>query len=304
MLYEGILRPLLFTLPPEKAQKVGKELLKIWPFEKTLSQIPTTLVGIKLKNPVGLAAGFDKDGEYIDALARLGFGYLVLGTVTKQAHTGHKEKYYKRDKKTLYNSLGLPNKGVWNLVQNIKKRKSRVPLIASIAGQLDEDIYITRELIEPHVDGIELNLSCPNLLNARFHVDELRFVRTIKMLKISSQKPLFLKVGYEWFLSHISEAIEAGIDGVTISNSAPVIRDKRTVGQSGESLMYNTLTTIKQVRCKYPDIPINASGGMTNRQYARMVLNKGANTVQLYTGLVFEGPRLIEDIIEEMKNEE
>ena len=303
MLYEGILRPLLFTLSPEKAQKVGKELLKIWPFEKNLPQIPTTLVGIELKNPVGLAAGFDKDGEYIDALARLGFGYLVLGTVTKQSYTGHKEKYYKRDKKILYNSLGLPNKGVWNLVQNIKKRKSTVPLIASIAGQSDEEIYLARRVIEPYVDGIELNLSCPTLLNTRLHVDELRFVETIKMLKMSSEKPLFLKVGFDWFLSHIFEAIEAGIDGVTISNSAPVVRDKRMVGQSGWTLMYNTLTTIKQVRYSYPDIPINASGGITNSDYAKSVLNGGADTVQLYTGLVIEGPRLIEDIIREMKNE-
>ena len=322
--YEALLRPLLFTLPPEKAQKVADRALKLWPLWKAAAQvggftsprIETNVGGLALKNPVGLAAGYDKNCELLPGLAALGFGYVTCGTVTVEPRPGNPGTRLLRDESrhALLNALGFPGLGLDAAVERLTSDMGLVgdtPIVVSVSGADIVDISRCHATMEPLANAIEVNISSPNTANLRvFHypdvlgelLDTLNEVRT---------KPLFVKLPpfqsrdddpkrNELVLSLADVCAAKYVDALTVANTQPV-QDERlgvgTGGLSGRPIFGQMLRMVREVRervGRYTDI--NASGGIFTASDAWQALMAGADSVQVMTGFVYRGPGIARDI--------
>src|SRR4029453_9952443 len=184
--YGSVARPILFSIPPEAAHRLAQGLLSLplpWerlggadrdpalPLSPAGVPLPTpggparggALAGTPLANPVGLAAGFDKTGRHVDALGRLGFGYVVCGTFTRRPRRGNAKPRIVRypERGSMVNPMGLPNPGAEAAARALGRTTPRGPRVASIADQDLPDVLETHAVLEPFVDAIELNASCP-----------------------------------------------------------------------------------------------------------------------------------------------
>lgn len=271
----------------------------------------------ELRNPIGLAAGFDKTGQHLSTLQKLGFGYLVAGTITLDPFPGHPKPRVVRNvsEKTLLNCLGFPNPGVDGFLRNLRKQKLKIPLIASISGKTEHSILVCYEKIQPYVDAIELNLSSPNTKDLRDLRDPKSLESLTKKMSSIKTKPTYLKVPTfseetesEKGLGMIRIWSDAGFEGVSASNSM-IVKDARlsmgTCGYSGPPLFACTLTAIREIRKIVPrGFEIHGVGGISTAHDIRDALGEGAKTVQLFTALVYEGPALIKKILTNLLNEQ
>src|SRR5580765_7957693 len=168
--YSAVGRPLFFALPPETAHRVaGVTLTLPLPWRRIGGavddpRLEASLAGIPLRNPVGLAAGFDKSCAHLDALGSLGFGYVVGGTVTRAPRRGNPHPRIARDpaQRAIVNAMGMPNPGAEAVARNLVRTPRTAPRFVSIADEPVAETVATAELLEPFVDGIELNASSPN----------------------------------------------------------------------------------------------------------------------------------------------
>ena len=315
-LYRAVARPPFFALPPEAAHRLAQTLLSLpLPWERIGGApedpaLRTSLAGIELSNPVGLAAGFDKSCRHLDALGRLGFGYVIGGTITRDPRSGNAKpriaRYPRRGSMT--NAMGLPNPGVEEAARNLARSARSGPRLASIADQDPADVIATHVLLEPHVDGVELNASCPNVSWGRDRDNEAHLALLLRELGERRTTPLFVKlppfrndVEREVVLALARIAQDGGADGLTCSNTRPVA-DRRlstgTGGLSGLELFPDTVRIVAEVRRATAGVlPINACGGVFTATDAVACLEAGAATVQIYTGLIYGGPRVVRDIV-------
>jgi dihydroorotate dehydrogenase len=311
-LYRSVARPLLFRLPPEAAHGVAHRLLGLpLPWERIggASRDPalaTTLAGIALANPIGLAAGFDKTGAHLDALGRLGFGYVVAGTFTRTARAGNPRPRLVRhpDRGSMVNAMGLPNPGAGAAARTLAAAPRTAPRFASIADEAVADAVAAHAVLEPHVDAVELNASCPNVSWGRDRDNEAHLAELLHEIGRRRTKPLFVKlppfrtdVEREVVLTLARIAVGGGSDGLTCSNTRPVRDPALSTGSgglSGRDLAADTPRIVRAVRDAVGDaVPISACGGVGTVADARACLDAGATTVQLYTALVYRGPRLV-----------
>ena len=315
-LYRAVARPLFFALPPEAAHRLAQTLLWLpLPWERIGGTAkdptrPTSLAGIELSNPVGLAAGFDKSCRHLDALGRLGFGYVIGGTITRDPRSGNAKpriaRYPRRGSMT--NAMGLPNPGAEGAARNLARSPRSGPRLASIAEQEPADVVATHALLEPHVDGVELNASCPNVSWGRDRDNEAHLALLLRELGGRRTTPLFVKlppfrsdVERDVVLALARIAQDGGADGLTCSNTRAVA-DRRLPtgagGLSGRGLFPDTVRIVAEVRRATAEaLPINACGGVFTVADAQACLEAGAATVQVYTGLIYEGPRVVRDIV-------
>jgi dihydroorotate dehydrogenase len=313
--YRAIARPLFFALPPETSHRVAHAMLGLpLPWERLggASRDPSLrvrLAGIELANPVGLAAGFDKRGSRLDALGRLGFGYVVGGTFTRRHRDGNPSprivRY--RQRASMTNAMGLPNPGAEAAARTIGSTPRSSPRFASIADEDLVDVLEMHALLEPHVDAVELNASCPNVSWGRDRDNEHHLETLVRELGRRRSTPLFVKlppfrsaIEREVVLALARIAQEGGADGLTCSNTLPV-RDARLAtgagGLSGRALFDGTPAIVEAVaRETGGELPINASGGILSAADALACLGAGATTVQVYTALIFEGPEVVGDL--------
>lgn len=314
--YRSLVRPPLFALPPEAAHRTAHLLLGLpLPWERfgaTGASDPTLrveLAGIELANPVGLAAGFDKTGARLDALGRLGFGYVVGGTFTRGPRRGNARprvvRY--RDRASMVNAMGLPNPGAEAVALTLRKLRPTSPRVASIADQDLSDVLETHALLEPHVDAVELNVSCPNVSWGRDRDNEAHLATLLRELGSRRVTPIFVKlppfrteVEREVVLALAAIAQREGANALTCSNTLPVEELRLEAGSgglSGRDLLDGTIANVRDVRrVTEGEIPISACGGITTAADALACVEAGATTVQIYTGLIFEGPRIVGDI--------
>jgi dihydroorotate dehydrogenase len=314
-LYRSMARPLLFALPPEASHWFAQWILGLpLPWERLggVNRDPSlevSLAGMRLANPIALAAGFDKTGEHVDALGRLGFGYVVCGTFTRRPRAGHPKprivRYPRR--RSMANAMGLPNPGAEAAAATLARLRRTGPRVASIADQDPTDVVETHALLEPYVDGIELNASCPNVSWGRDRDNEAHLASLLRELGTRRSTPLFVKlppfrteVEREVVLSLAEIAHRAGVDGLTVSNTVPVGERRLSVGAgglSGRALLEGTVANLREVRAATGGaVPLNASGGIFTAAEALTCIEAGATTVQVYTGLVFEGPGIVGEI--------
>ncbi len=329
-----ILRPALFSLDPELAHHVTLKLLKF--AEKTgLSELskassdnkPVTVMGLSFKNPVGLAAGLDKNGDYIDALAALGFGFLEIGTVTPRSQPGNPKPRLFRlpEHEAIINRMGFNNKGVEHLLKQVKKANYQGVLGINIGKNFDTPIkYATDDYLiglrksYELASYITLNISSPNTKNLRQlqQGDEIKnLLSSLKEEQLILQQmhekytPLVVKIApdlNDGEIMHIAKLLlEFEIDGViatntTISREAVQghLHAEEIGGLSGAPVKDQSTYVVAGLSAELNGkLPIIAAGGILSGQDAKDKLAAGASLVQVYSGLVYRGPQLIEDIL-------
>lgn len=264
---------------------------------------------LTLPNPIGLAAGFDKNCELFRSLSCMGFGYLTLGTVTLKPREGNpKPRMWRYPNSSIVNSMGLPNEGAERITVNLSRdREGRAgPAIVSVSGLTVEEFVECFRQIEPLADGVELNISTPNTEGVRIFqdpsvltqlLDEIAKVRT-------GGKPVWVKIPpyfdgkeRENVLSLVEVCVKKDMDGITAINTKRIQESRASIGTGGLSgpLIYEDM--IRIVADVYNQtggkIPINACGGMSSGINAWRAFEMGASSVQLYTALIYEGPGIV-----------
>jgi dihydroorotate dehydrogenase len=313
--YRTLARPALFALPPETAHRLAYRLLGLpLPWERLGAAasdpaLRRSLAGIELANPVGLAAGFDKTGSRLDALGRLGFGFVVGGTFTRRARAGNSTPRIARHPRheSMTNAMGLPNPGAEAAAATLSRTPRTTPRMASIADEEVADALETHALLEPLVDAIELNASCPNVSWGRDRDNERHLSTLLRELGARRSTPLFVKLPpfatdleRDVVLALARIAVEHGADGLTCSNTRRV-RDRRLStgegGLSGRALSSDTPRIVAEVvRATSGAVPIVACGGIHSAADVVACLRAGAAAVQVYTALVFRGPGVVGEL--------
>lgn len=314
-LYRAVARPLFFALPPEGAHRLANRLLGLplpWASIGAPEVDPalrTVLAGIPLENPVGLAAGFDKTCARLGALGRLGFGYVTGGTITRTPRAGNPKprivRY--RHRASMVNAMGLPNPGAEIAARALARVPPTAPRVVSIADEAVPDVVSAHALLEPHVDAVELNASCPNVSWGRDRDTETHLATILRELGVRRSRPLFVKlppfrteVERDVVLALAQLAVDGGADALTCANTRPVADAHLATGRgglSGRAVFADTVRMVADVhRAIAGAAPINACGGVFTAEDALECLEAGATTVQVYTGLVFLGPRIVGDL--------
>jgi len=275
---------------------------------------------IDLTNKLGLAAGLDKNGDYIDCLSALGFGHIEIGTVTPKPQQGNKKPrlFRIRSEKALVNSMGFNNKGVDYLAGKVEKRNSDTPLGISIGKNFDtpidlalNDYLVCLDKVYELADYIVINISSPNTKNLRDlqskgYIDNLLSSIKERQLALTLSKdytPILIKISPDMSFDELktvsSSILQNKLDGVICSNTTS--NHKHSYGKGGLSgkplfeLSTNTLEVLRSL--VGPDLPIIASGGVMDLESFEEKIDKGANAVQIYTGFIYEGPSLVNKII-------
>jgi dihydroorotate dehydrogenase len=310
-------RPALFRLPPEPALRVADQALAVKPLWRLADVIspdrplPVDMAGIALRNPVGLAAGLDKQCAYLDSLGHMGFGYVVGGTVTYAARPGNPKPRVLRLTKisSLINALGFPSEGLGPAVRRLERLRDRPARVMVSIAALDELETQTcvREL-EPHVDALELNISSPNTAGLRKFQEPEALRVLLAMLNEVRRKPLFVKLppysddaSREGVLGLVRVCREVGVTGFTTINTVPVEDARLAMGRgglSGAAILADMLRVVPEVRAEAgAGMVVNACGGIATADDAARALAAGADTVQLYSSLVFRGPGTVRNIV-------
>jgi len=295
-----------------RRNSVSKAMSKFFSFEDEI--LHTELAGLKLKNPIGLAAGFDKNIQFLSSMEQLGFGYVTGGTITKEPRPGNPSPRLLRIKedKTLINSMGFPGEGL----QVAAKRLQNLPInptairVVSVSGTTIEDIVACQTTIQTLCSAIEVNISSPNTAGLRIFQKNPQLVSLLEALNRNKKVPIFVKLPpFNASLDKsitvetrdlIEACLKCEIDAITVANTIPVDDTRLAVGRgglSGSKLFENTLAMINTIKKEYGDeISVNACGGISTGAQAFKLIQAGANSVQLYTSLVYEGPGLVKNI--------
>ena len=321
--YQLILRPLLFLLPAEVAQKVADLALRQRPAWRALAPtfrvwsvtLHVGLCGLELRNPVGLAAGYDKNCALIPSLASLGFGYLTVGTVTESPQTGNpKPRMFRYAKeRSLINALGFPNVGLEVAARNLERGRDGLgstSIVVSVSGASADEMLRCHRRLEPLADAVELNISSPNTAGLRVFHEPAVLQELVERVNEARTKPLMVKLPpYEPDATAESQAgllalarvcADLGVDALTVANSRPA-RDPRLAtgvgGLSGRAVLSEMLRMVRDVRAEVGDrVAINACGGISTGEEAWEALRAGATTVQLFTGMIYRGPGTVTKI--------
>lgn len=329
MLYK-LIRPLIFSQDAETAHEATLELLNHlrWLIPKPRISRPRRVMGLDFPNPVGLAAGLDKNGDYLRGLAHLGFGFIEVGTVTPHPQPGNpKPRLFRlRSKRSIINRMGFNNAGIDHLLANLERLPRRDYVLGINIGKnfstpveraLD-DYRLALQRVYLAADYITLNISSPNTPGLRKLQDDDALKQLLsgvtearKALQDEHQvnRPLALKVAPDLDRGQVAVIAdllgEYGIDGLIATNTT---LDRSAVaghplageagGLSGAALKEKSRDLLVQFRQRLDDkIPIISVGGIDSPEEARLRLELGASLIQIYSGLIYEGPGLIRRIL-------
>jgi dihydroorotate dehydrogenase len=344
--YKLIIRPILFLFDPEKVHYFTFSLVRILckiPLVSNIfrslyqvndKKLERTLFGLTFKNPVGLAAGFDKNAVLYNELANFGFGFIEIGTVTPKGQAGNPKKRLFRLKQDqgIINRMGFNNEGLQTAIQQLKKNKGNVIIGGNIGKntQTSPENYTSDYLecfkgLHPYVDYFVLNVSCPNVgshakLNDKEYLLELIFAcqklnTELSLSDTSKLKPILLKIAPDLNHQQLDEIIElvaeTKIDGVIASNtstnrlnlkaSKERLEEIGNGGVSGQPIKNQSTEVIKYLADNSnKSFPIIGVGGIHSEKDALEKIKAGADLVQIYTGFIYEGPGLIKKINKEI----
>ena len=325
-MYQTLIKPLLFRLSPEVAQSAAHLALKphrVWQAASPLlrvddSRLAVNLAGMSLPNPIGLAAGYDKDCEYLPALSSLGFGYLTCGTVTETPRVGNPLPRVVRYEahEAIVNSLGFPGKGVDYAAARLKQAQDFLVdtyVVVSVSGATSDEILRCHRRLEPLVSAVEVNISSPNMagMSVFQQADTLRHL--LERLNDSRRNPLFVKMPTylrlppsikehrkDMVLSLVDVCLEQGVDAVTVANTQPVGDNHLSVGAgglSGKPVFADMLNMVTDIKSEVGNrMAINACGGVFSGEDAVTAIQAGATTVQILTSLIYKGPGIAKRI--------
>lgn len=331
-MYKAIIRPILFWFDPEKVHHFTFSLIR------TISKLPgfkslfkklylvedkkleRELLGLTFKNPVGLAAGFDKDAKLFNELSNFGFGFIEIGTLTPKPQDGNPKKrlFRLKEDSAIINRMGFNNGGVEEAVERLKKNKG--VLIGGNIGKNKvtpnedavKDYEICFNALFDYVDYFVVNVSSPNTPNLRALQDKEPLTELLKALQVLNfqkpkSKPILLKIAPDLTNEQLDDIIDivktTKIDGViatntTISREGLQSKNKSEIGgMSGKPLKSRSTEVIKYLSEKSNKaFPIIGVGGIHSAEDALEKIEAGADLVQLYTGFIYEGPKLITSI--------
>src|SRR5690554_4392438 len=331
-MYKSIIRPILFNFDPEKVHHFTFSFLRFAnkiPFVPNIikscytindKRLEREVFGLKFKNPIGLAAGFDKDAKLYKELSNLGFGFIEIGTLTPKAQEGNPKKrlFRLKEDQAIINRMGFNNGGVFDAVKRLKKNKN-VLIGGNIGKNKDTpnqeaiaDYIICFDALYAVVDYFVVNVSSPNTPNLRALQDKEPLTQLLQSLQNKNQtkpkqKPILLKIAPdltdEQLLDIIDIVKETKIAGVIATNTT-ISREnlksenqKETGGLSGKPLTKRSTEVIRFLSDKsHKAFPIIGVGGIHFPEDALEKLEAGASLVQLYTGFIYEGPALIKKI--------
>ena len=330
--YERLVRPLLFTLDPETAHGLAinalraashiefalRLLRRLRPPEK-----PKSLFGVSFPNPIGLAAGFDKNGVALPAWAALGFGFIEIGTVTAQPQPGNPKPRIFRvpGQPTLINSLGFNSDGADAVAFRLQKLRARgkwpaVPVGINIGKSRTTPVEAAAHdyldcfrKLHPFADYIAVNISSPNTPGLRSLQDRQLLEPLLHELQrenSQSRKPLLVKIAPDVSAMQLDEIIAAceqnSVAGIIATNTTvdhsgiPAAHDRQG-GISGAALRAKSTEIVRAISAK-ASIPVIACGGIADARSAREKIDAGAQLLQVYTGYVYRGPALLRELAE------
>jgi len=335
--YKLLVRPLLFSFDPEWVHYFTLNALRLlnkipfssWLFRKIYSyqnsSLEKELFGIKFKNPVGLAAGFDKNGKYIKEMSNLGFGFIEIGTITPKPQPGNPKKRLFRVQNDLaiINRLGINNDGNILCAERLKKNNSDVVIGGNIGKntttsneKADTDYIQNFKILHQYVDYFVLNVSCPNVRNFT-KLQDVEFLKKLipQLKKINStkpkKKPILIKISPDLNQDQLDETIDLilseNLDGIIATNTTTSRNNLKTSkskiekigngGLSGEPLKNKSTEVIRYISKKTNgNLPIIGVGGIMNPKDALDKIKAGADLIQLYTGFIYEGPSIVKKI--------
>ncbi|WP_168378927.1 quinone-dependent dihydroorotate dehydrogenase [Acinetobacter cumulans] len=331
MLY-SLARPLLFTLAPERAHELTLSLLKsshkMGMMRQNVASKPVTCMGIEFPNPVGLAAGLDKNGAYIDALASQGFGFIEIGTITPLPQSGNPEpRLFRLPKaKAIINRMGFNNDGVDQLIENVKAAKFKGVLGINIGKnavtpveKAVDDYLICLEKVYNYASYITVNISSPNTKNLRSlqsgdALTELLETLKKRQLELADENqhyvPLVLKVAPDLEPEDINfiaqQLLKFKIDGLIVTNTT-LSREgveglpfcDEAGGLSGAPVFEKSTACLAAfAKVLNGQIPLIGVGGILSGANAVAKQKAGASLVQVYSGLIYTGPTLVKDCVD------
>ncbi|WP_180072094.1 quinone-dependent dihydroorotate dehydrogenase [Acinetobacter sp. YH12200] len=331
MLY-SLARPLLFSLAPERAHELTLSLLKsshkMGLMRQNVTAKPVTCMGIEFPNPVGLAAGLDKNGAYIDALAGQGFGFIEIGTITPRPQAGnpHPRLFRLPQAKAIINRMGFNNDGVDQLVENVKAAKFKGILGINIGKNADtpvekavDDYLICLEKVYNYASYITVNISSPNTKNLRSlqsgdALTELLETLKKRQLELAQEYqhyvPLVLKVAPDLDNSDIAfiakQLLQFKIDGLIVTNTTlsregvdGLAHAEEAGGLSGAPVFEKSTACLAAFAAVLKgQIPLIGVGGILSGVDAAAKKQAGASLVQVYSGLIYTGPKLVKDCVD------
>ena len=336
----SIVRFLLFLFNPETAHHIAMKSLKVADFFGLLSLIsapvigrPRIVFGIEFKNPVGLAAGLDKNAEYIDCLAKLGFGFIEVGTLTPRPQPGNpKPRSFRLTKEQgIINRFGFNNIGIDKAILNIQSSKYKGVLGINIGKNFDtpieeaiNDYIICFRKAYDYANYIVINISSPNTKNLRRLQEEDFFESLISAIKLEQSNlvrkynkyvPFLVKISPDGEVNELDNIVRLllkyNIDGVIATNTT-LARDgvpqshfrNEVGGLSGEPLRVRALKTQQYLyKGLKGRVPIIGVGGIMKASDGEERINEGAELIQIYSGLIFKGYRLIHELCERTQQE-
>ena len=334
----SVLRNLLFQFSPEVSHELAldwlgaAERLKLLSPFYSVPNMPVEAMGLRFPNPVGMAAGLDKNGDFVDALAALGFGFVEIGTVTPKPQPGNpKPRLFRlREQNAIINRMGFNNKGVEHLVARVKKRKSDCVLGINIGKNKVtpeedalNDYQICMDAVYPYADYITVNISSPNTPGLR----NLQFGETFNHLlcgvkerqrslaeRYGKTVPVAVKIApdmtEEETESIAKTLLSFELDGVIATNTTvgregveSSIHAEEAGGLSGAPVRVKSTQTIKVLAdCLAGKMPIIGVGGILSGADAVEKVEAGAKLVQVYSGFIYRGPGLIKETVEALKS--
>lgn len=340
-MYKALIRPLLFQLNPERAHHFTFGLLQAFtslPGVKTLlrllfrvrdPRLERKILGLTFPNPIGLAAGFDKDARLIDAMACFGFGFIEIGTLTPRPQSGNdKPRLFRLPAdQALINRMGFNNDGVTAAVERLRNRTSSVIVGGNIGknkttpnDQAQEDYALCMEALYPYVDYFVVNVSSPNTPGLRELQEKEPLKKLLLRVKAISQskdkhKPVLLKIAPDLTKEQLDDVVDilkaTATDGIIATNTT-ISREGLSTGQaevatigagglSGRPVRHRSTEIIRYLREKLgKDYPIIGVGGIMTPEDAVEKLEAGADLAQIYTGFVYEGPGFVRRINERL----
>ena len=335
----SLARPFLFALDAERAHGLGLNALELaWRTGTTpllagrIAPLPTNAFGLSFPNPVGLAAGLDKNGEHIDALLALGFGFVEIGTITPRPQEGNpKPRLFRLPAhQAIINRMGFNNLGVDALVRNVERAKRRTGLLGINIGKNKDtpnerafdDYQHCLQKVYPLADYITVNISSPNTAGLRELQEETALRQLVSQLRdrqeaLAAQHgrrvPMLVKVAPDLNERDIDAAArvlgELQVDGVIATNTT--IDHSRVAGDplaneagglSGAPVLEQSTLVLRRLRARLPEsVPLVGVGGILSGADAVAKMAAGAALVQCYSGLIFKGPALVADCVEAIR---
>ncbi|MFA7115959.1 MAG: quinone-dependent dihydroorotate dehydrogenase [Bacteroidales bacterium] len=337
-----IIRAILFSFSAETAHKLTFKLLRILayiPFGRQLARLfycyknpnlSREVFGINFKNPIGLAAGLDKNGDYYNDLANFGFGFIEIGSVTPNPQSGNlKPRLFRLvSDEAIINRMGINNNGVKYMVNSLRKEHPNIIIGGNIAKGTNtnndlagKDYEKCFSLLYNFVDYFVLNVSCPNVENLTElqSIDNLSTIidRILTLRRyFDDYRPIIIKLSPDISNKLLDEIIElaliSGIDGIMASNTTldreGLKADKERLdfigkgGLSGAPLYNKSLQMVKYIHKKTNGLlPIIAVGGIHTPQQAKEMLNSGASLIQIYSSFIYEGPGIVKKMLKYIK---